>query len=97
MLIRETEDYQNSLVKIGRYFKEVDAEQGTALFYEFPVYLDQAISHIAKWPNSSPKYKKYTSRRVSVDKFNSHYLLYHYDEVEDILTLLEVRSYKQNF
>jgi len=97
MLIRETEDYHNSLIKIGRYFKEVDAEQGTALFYEFPVYVDQTIAHIAKWPKSSQQYKKYTSRRVSIDKFNGYYLLYHYNEVEDILTLLEVRAYKQNY
>ena len=97
MLIRETEDYQNSLKKIGKYFKEVDAEQGSTLFYEFPVYLDKAIDHIVKWPDSSPKYNKYNSRRISVDKFNSYYLLYFYDEAEDVLTLLEVRSFRQNF
>ena len=96
MLIRETEDYQNSLIKIGRYLKEVDKEQGTVLFYEFPVHLDKAIAHISKWPNSTPKYKNYQSRRVSLEKFPSYYLIYYYDDFKDILTLLEVRSYKQN-
>ena len=97
MLVRETEDYQNSLIVIGRYLKEVDKEQGSVLFYEFPVCLDETIDHIIKWPNSTPKYKNYLSRRVSLNKFTSYYLLYYYDELEDILTLLEVRNYNQNF
>ena len=96
MLIRETEDYYNSLIKLGRYFKEADKEQGSSLFYEFPVYVDETIAYIAKWPNASPKYKKYKSRRVTINKFNNFYLLYYYDEINDILTLLEVCSYKQN-
>ena len=90
-----TNRYKLTFRSIYLHFKDVDEYEGTSLAEYLPQYVDLAIENICKYPDAYPNYRLSLSRRYTLEKFKSHYIIYNYNSVNQVITLLEIRGYKQ--